>query len=91
MLNNGCPFCTVMCGNGHCPFKENIMTVKTDFEIKHFVQFTHLKGGTLEILHSKDEMYTAQYDGDAYKISQNALQKIKLLNQGLKIVNSISQ
>jgi hypothetical protein len=67
------------------------MKVNTDFEIKHFVKFTQLKGGTLEVLHSDADSYTVEYQGDAYKLSYDALQQVKLLNQNLRVKNRILQ
>lgn len=67
------------------------MKVQTEFEIKHFVEYTKLNGGVLEVLHSTNEHHTAEYRGDAYKISQDALCKIMLLNQDLVVLNRMVQ
>lgn len=65
--------------------------VKTEFEIKHFVTYTKMQGGTLEILAGDKDTYTVQYQDTAYKISQEAMEKIQLLNQNLRIINRIVQ
>ena len=67
------------------------MRVQTDFEIKHFIAYTKMNGGMLEILHSDNEFYTAEYQNDAYKITHDAMNKIKLLNQNLVVKNRIVQ
>tara|TARA_R100000951_G_C2632155_1_gene178027 strand:+ start:257 stop:460 length:204 start_codon:yes stop_codon:yes gene_type:complete len=67
------------------------MKVNTAFEIKHFVKYTKLKGGTLEILAADDKSYTVQYQDTAYKLSYEALQQVQLLNQQLRVVNRIVQ
>lgn len=67
------------------------MKVNSDFEIKHFVNYTKLYGGVLEIVHSTPENYTAIYKEDAFSITPEALNKIKILNQNLKIQNRIVQ
>ena len=67
------------------------MKVQTEFEIKHFIAYTKLKGGELEILHSDMENYTVEYNKDAYKISHDALNAIMLSNQELVIKNRIIQ
>ena len=67
------------------------MKVQTDFEIKHFVTFTQMNGGVLEILASGPDGYVVEYQNDAYKISPDALQKIRLLNQNLIVKNRIVQ
>lgn len=67
------------------------MVVTNDFEIKHFVQYTKMYGGTLEIIYSQSDMYTVLYKDDNYDISHDALNKIQLLNQNLIIKNRIMQ
>lgn len=67
------------------------MKVQTEFEIKHFVTYTKMNGGKLEILHGDNEFYTAQYQDDAYKITPEALNKVMLLNQNLTVINRIVQ
>lgn len=67
------------------------MKVQTKREVEHFVTYTKMQGGTLEILHSDRDIYTVEYLNDAYKISHDALNKIKLLNQNLRVVNRILQ
>ena len=67
------------------------MVVTNDFEVKHFVQFTKMYGGTLEIIYSDGKTYTALYRDGSYTISPDALSQIKLLNQNLKVENRIVQ
>jgi len=65
--------------------------VKTRFEIQHFVEYTRLSGGTLEILAADKDFYTVEYQGDAWRVSPKALQEVKLINQSLRIINRIVQ
>tara|TARA_R100000951_G_scaffold74400_1_gene62706 strand:- start:577 stop:786 length:210 start_codon:yes stop_codon:yes gene_type:complete len=65
--------------------------VNTAFEIKHFVKYTRLSGGTLEILAADKDSYTVQYQDDAWNISQKAMQEVQLINQSLRVVNRIVQ
>lgn len=67
------------------------MKVVSDFEIKHFVEFTKMYGGVLEVIHGDAEVYTAIYKDEAYKISPEALSQVKLLNQTLTVENRIMQ
>lgn len=67
------------------------MRVKTDFETKHFIEFTRLNNGILEILACNSNEYTVQYNSDKYSISHEAMQKIKLLNQNLIFRSKITQ
>lgn len=67
------------------------MRVKTEFEIRHFVAFTKLRGGKLEILASNPDHKVVEYQGSAYKVSHDAIQKVQLLNPSLKIINRIVQ
>jgi len=56
------------------------MKVNTEFEIKHFVKLTQLKGGTLEIVAADLDSYVVLYKDDSYKLSLDELQKVKILN-----------
>lgn len=67
------------------------MKVQSEFQIKHFIEYTRTKGGVLEILHSNKHDYTVEYNKDAYEISHQAMKKIRLLNQDLIIKNRIMQ
>lgn len=68
-----------------------VMKVKSEFDIKHFVDFTKTRGGGLEILHCDSEFYTIEYCNDIYKLTPNALRKVELLNQNLIIEKRIVQ
>lgn len=67
------------------------MKVQTDFQVKHFIAYTKLKGGELRIFDTDFDSYMVRYNEDNYNISHEAMEKIMLMNQELMVSNRILQ
>ena len=69
------------------------MMVKTDFEIKHFIEYMNLKHHIIEIIDkTSDKFYISKINKkDIYRIHEDALQNIILKCPNVPILNKIIQ
>lgn len=65
------------------------MQVKTDFETKHFIEYTKMTAGELVILDVEKDTYKVAFDNCQFDIAFDSFKKIKLKNQDIVIKSKI--